>query len=128
MKEYKLLKTCLRYVVPFAFDVDGSAFSELCAFVEGQKEADQEGKVHTVWKKKYVKAHGPESDLYGYVKSEFLFEDKNSSIDKEHLGYSWNHWKNRKNKEDENYVLRLDCPCIFWPNGGRRQTPWRVGN
>lgn len=108
MKEYKLLKTCLRYVVPFAFDVDGSAFSELCASVEGQKEADQEGKVHTVWKKNYVKAHGPESDLYGYVKSEFLFEDKNSSIDKEHLGYSWNHWMNRKNKEDVNYVLRLE--------------------
>lgn len=107
MKEYKLMKTCLRYVVPFSFDVKKHSFVELCESVERQKETDEKGKEHAVWEKNYLKEHGPESDLYTYVKKEFLFDSEDSGFDEEHLGYSWNHWRSKKNRDDESFLLQI---------------------
>ena len=84
-----ITKKCLRYIIPFTFQDN---FSALCNKIDTQKSEE--------WKRVYGRTGkrkgSGESDLYQYVRNEFLSESPENPSDVVKMGITWRDVKNRK--------------------------------
>jgi hypothetical protein len=91
---YPVKATCLRYVVPFKYKGD---FEGAVNKVDEQK----------VWVRKVAKLGGSESDLYKYVKGEFLFDETGGTSTKK-SGYEWIYYRSdESDKKDGKKIAKI---------------------
>lgn len=97
---YYVNTACLRYIIPFQFE----SFDEACAKVEDQKEEiwkrnketkekQPSGEYRHFWQRIIATQDGPESDLYGYIRNEFRFDDALQSLSEQKTGCQWLFWR-----------------------------------
>jgi hypothetical protein len=77
---YNVEKTCLRYVIPFQYE---GTFLDALHRVEAQPGP--------LWRRKTVSDRYAESDLYRYIREEFLFEEKEKEPDEKKAGCTWSY-------------------------------------
>lgn len=79
------LYTILRYVIPFRMDI-----KNVSDFDEYARRVDADGN----WERKTALDFSTESDLYEYVRNEFLFDDNDGGLDGTKVGATWSAKKN----------------------------------
>ncbi len=73
----KISKYCLRYIVPFSYHED---YDSLCGRMTTQENFE--------WKREHEQ-EGPESDLFRYVRNEFLDSEDREKTEEVKLGTTW---------------------------------------
>jgi hypothetical protein len=86
MNIYKVDKTCLRYVVPFQYR---GTFEEAFQKVEAQKGIRRSGEPFPLWERKTITSETTESDLYDYIRNEFLFDEEKGNLSDQKAGCGW---------------------------------------
>lgn len=92
-----ITSTCLRYIIPFTYSVD---FDKACILVDSQQEEflkAPEG-CRKLWNRCTVSQDCPESDLYDYIRDEFLFSDGEKLQDGSKTGARWIYWSSRESE------------------------------
>ena len=87
--------TCLRYIVPFTYTGD---FNEICSLVDNQS-ALKEGKkeqYRKLWKRTTVSSMKAESELYDFIREEFLFADDKRPLSDTKMGGRWMYWNSKE--------------------------------
>lgn len=106
---YTVESMCLRYIVPFEFQ---GTFEDACEKIESTRENDKQREYF--WIRKSSAGKQGESDLYDYVKNEFLFEGNEKKLAEEKCGCTWILRKSAvKNKKEQFWLKKL----IYYPNG-----------
>lgn len=85
-KLYNADAACLRYVVPFKFSIE---FNKAVEKVEKQEYVKPGKMAKKLWERKISTSKENESDLYSYVKNEFLFDDDNNNLPETKSGFEW---------------------------------------
>lgn len=105
-KVYEIDKHCLRYVVAFTYK---GSFDEAILAVKNQeeeiykrnketKEKEPTGEYRQLWTELLESTIKTESDLYEYVRNEFLFDDS-ANQPKEKNGCEWLFWKSKETRQ-----------------------------
>lgn len=105
-KVYEIGKHCLRYVVAFTYK---GSFDEAIIAVKNQeeeiykrnketKEKEPTGEYRQLWTELLESTIKTESDLYEYVRNEFLFDDS-ANQPKEKNGCEWLFWKSKETRQ-----------------------------
>ncbi len=89
---YDVNSSCLRYIVPFKYS---GAFEDAVSKVEAQQEnkPNKQGDYQKHWERRKSTLDGPESDLYGYVRNEYRFENDTDVLAEQKTGCEWLFWK-----------------------------------
>ena len=82
-KNSQIQALCLRYVLPFYYK---QSFEKAVSLVNEQESGG-------IWEKVYVDSETQESDLFDYIREEFLFEKGQASVPGERGGATWRHKK-----------------------------------
>lgn len=106
---YIVESLCLRYIVPFEFH---GTFEEAYDKIERIQKSDQ--KKNYVWTRKFSTSENEESDLYDYVRNEFLFEGNEEKLAGEKSGCTWVLQKNETKYKKEQFGLKK---LVYYPNG-----------
>ena len=80
---------CFRYVLPFYYEL---SFNEALELVQSQEKLGK-------WEKVYTDTESQESDLFEYIREEFLFEKGEANVSDEKGGACWRWAKDQSNKK-----------------------------
>lgn len=119
---YDINSMCLRYIVPFRIN---ESFEQAYKKVESQREKIRKkdkvtgekrftGEYKNVWSRKVITMDGPESDLYGYIRNEFRFDDNIKELPEQKTGCEWIFWRSdESNSKDGQKIKKL----LYFPDG-----------
>ena len=72
------------------------------------------GEYKNVWSRKVITMDGPESDLYGYIRNEFRFDDNIKELPEQKTGCEWIFWRSdESNSKDGQKIKKL----LYFPDG-----------
>ena len=102
--------TCLRYIVPFTYTL---GFDEACALVDRQQEERRRspGKYRKLWNRCTVSGKHPESDLYDFIREEFLFVDEEQPQTGNKMGARWIFHNSRESSTKQGGAIEV-LKCI----------------
>lgn len=119
---YIVKSKCLRYVIPFKFT---GTFEDNVSAIESQKEEilkknketgqkEKNGEFRQLWVRRTVQQNHNESDLYSYIRNEFLFDDMAKALSEQKTGCAWTFWRsNESDVKDGQKIKEL----LFFENG-----------
>lgn len=122
---YQVQSSFLRYIVPFQLK---ESFETACKKIENQKEKiikkgissenQSSEKYRYLWERVTSMEDGAESDLYGYVRNEFRFEDENQDLSEQKTGCQWLFWRSDEAKGKDGRKIK---ELLFFPDGIKKE-------
>lgn len=115
---YDVNSSCLRYIVPFKYS---GAFEDAVSKVEAQQEnkPNKQGDYQKLWERRKSTLDGPESDLYGYVRNEYRFDNDTDTLAEQKTGCEWLFWKSAEAEGKNGKNVK---ELLYYPEGIKKDS------